>query len=115
MRQIKSGGGGLSPFYKTLVRFQPTYILFYAWLFDTQMRLIEDVTLTTAPCSPCASDLVPEPTGQMEEDGNAEGHGAAGHSRLAVGRSTFVLLLRGNPSVYISNPNLPRVASTFLM
>lgn len=52
-------------------------------------------------CGRCASDLVPEPQGQMEEDGDAEGHGAAGGSRLAARRSTFVLL-PGNPSVCMS-------------
>lgn len=49
----------------------------------------------------CAPDLVPEPKGQMEEDGNAEGHRADGVSWLAASRSTFVLL-PGNPSVCIS-------------
>lgn len=52
-------------------------------------------------CGRCASDLVPEPQGQMEEDGDTEGHGAAGGSWLAASRSTFVLL-SGNPSVWIS-------------
>lgn len=52
-------------------------------------------------CWRCASDLVPEPQGQMEEDGDAEGHGADGYSWLAASRSTFVLL-PGNPSVWIS-------------